>query len=403
MRGGGRVDDQRARIADIGEVREQLHVGDELDAGVVAALQAEREDRAGAVRAIFLGEVVIAVAGEPRIADPGHARMRRDPFRDRQRIVAVPLHAQRQRLDAVEEEKRIERRQSRADVAQRQHAAGDGKGKVAEGLVQHDAMIFRPRLAQHRITPLARPVEGAAVDDQATDRIAMATKEFGQRMHDDIGAVIDRLAQIRGGERVVDDIGHAGTLGDLRHRLHVGDDAARIGDRLGENRLGLWADGAIERGNILRVRPHHVPAEILEGVIELVDRAAIELLRGDEFVARLHQAMKRQHLRGVTGGDRKPRSAAFERGDAFLEHGSGRVADARIDVAEGLQPKQRCGVIDAFEHVRRGLIDRCRACARCRIGLRAGMDGQRGKSRNAFGHGAPAYPAGLLWAGICDL
>ena len=50
--------------------------------------------------------------------------------------------------------------------------------------------------------------------------------------------------------------------------------------------------GVIARSNdadVVGVGPHHVPAEILERVIELVDRAAIELLRGDELVARLHQ------------------------------------------------------------------------------------------------------------------
>ena len=47
---------------------------------------------------------------------------------------------------------------------------------------------------------------------------------------------------------------------------------------------------ALEGRDVVGVGPHHVPAEILEGVVELVDRAAIELLRGDELVARLHQA-----------------------------------------------------------------------------------------------------------------
>ena len=50
VRRRGRVDDQRARVADIGEVREQLQVGDELDAGLVAALEAEGEHGAGALR-----------------------------------------------------------------------------------------------------------------------------------------------------------------------------------------------------------------------------------------------------------------------------------------------------------------------------------------------------------------
>ena len=62
VRGRSGMNDQRAGVADIGEMREQFHVGNELDAGVIAALETEGEDRAGAIRAVFLGEVVVAVA-----------------------------------------------------------------------------------------------------------------------------------------------------------------------------------------------------------------------------------------------------------------------------------------------------------------------------------------------------
>ena len=95
----------------------------------------------------FLREVVVAVAGQARIAHPRDLRMADEPLGHRLRVVAVALHAQRQRLDAGEDQEGVERRQRRPDVAQGQHAAGDGEGEIAEGLVQHDAVIFRPRLA----------------------------------------------------------------------------------------------------------------------------------------------------------------------------------------------------------------------------------------------------------------
>src|SRR5499427_8845290 len=216
------------------------------------------------------------------------------------------------------------------------------------GIVLH--ATFGARLGQHRIAALARPVEGAAVDDQAADRVAVAAEEFGQRVHHDVGAVVDRLAQVRRRQGVVDDQRHAGAARDVGDRLDVGDDAARIGDRLDEDRLGLRADAALERADVVRIGPHHVPAEILERVVELVDRAAIELLRRDELVARLHQHVEDQHLRGMAGSDREAGGAALERGDALLEHGVGRVADAGVDVAERLQAEQRGGMVDVLEH-----------------------------------------------------
>ena len=99
-------------------------------------------------------------------------------------------------------------------------------------------------------------------------------------------------------------------------------------------------------------------------------------------------AVEDEHLRRMAGGDRERRRAAFERRDALLQHGVGRVADAGIDVAEGLQPEQRGGVVDVVEHEGGGLVDRRRARAGGRVGLRAGMDGERGEAGSAVGHGA---------------
>ena len=132
-----------------------------------------------------------------------------------------------------------------------------------------------------------------------------------------------------------------------------------------------------ERFGIGGVGPPHLPAAFLEGMGELVDRAAIKLARGDELVARLEQGMEHQRLRRVARGDGKPRRAAFERRHPLLQHRLGRVADAGIDVAEGLEIEQRRGVLDVVEHEGRGLIDRRGARAGGGIGLGAGMDGKR--------------------------
>ena len=155
---------------------------------------------------------------------------------------------------------------------------------------------------------------------------------------------------------------------------------------LDKDRLGFVGDPALEARDVVGIGPLHAPAEILERMVELVDRAAVELARGDKLVARLHQRMERHHLSGMSGGDRQSRGAAFERGDALLQHGIGGIADAGIDVAEGLQPEQRGGVIDILEYERSGLIDRRGAGAGRRLGLRAGMDRQRRKARGAVCH-----------------
>ena len=313
--------------------------------------------------------------------------MRGEPFGDGFCIVAMALHAERQRLDAGQNQKRIERRQRRAEIAQAEHAARDRKREVAERLLQFDAVIFRARFAERRIFVAGRPVERAGVDDDAADRIAVTAEKLRQRMHDDVSTMIDRANQIRRCQRIIDDKRHAGFSCDGGDRFDVGDGAAGIGDRFDEDRFSFRRDGFFEAADVVGVRPDNVPTERFEGVGELVDRAAIEFARGDEFVTGLQQLLKHHHLRGMAGRHRQRGRTAFERCDALFQHRIGRVADARVDVAERLQSEQRCGVISIVEHEGCGLIDRRRACARGRVRLRAGVNGECGKAGLAVGHG----------------
>ena len=119
---------------------------------------------------------------------------------------------------------------------------------------------------------------------------------------------------------------------------------------LDEDRLGARADRGLVTCDVVGVGPHHVPAKALEGVGELVDRSAVKFSSSDELIARHQELLQHDDLRGVAGSDRQRRGAAFERGDALFQHGIGRVADARIDVAEGLQPEQRGGMVGIVEH-----------------------------------------------------
>src|SRR5215471_12568593 len=96
--------------------------------------------------------------------------------------------------------------------------------------------------------------------------------------------------------------------------------------------------------------------------------------------------MKNQDLSSVTGCSCNARRTAFERCDALLEHRGRWITDPGIDVAESLQAKQRSSMVDAFEDIRRSLIDRRGARAGGWIGLGAGMHGERCKARNAFVH-----------------
>ena len=133
----------------------------------------------------------------------------------------------------------------------------------------------------------------------------------------------------------------------------------------------------LEAVRIARVGPVHMPVEFGEALAELVDRAAIELARGDDLVARLISVCSARSCAAWPDAHGKAGAAAFQRRDALLQHRIGRVHDARIDVAEDLEVEQRRGMIGVLEHEGRRLVDRRGARAGRGIGLRAGMHAQR--------------------------
>ena len=172
---------------------------------------------------------------------------------------------------------------------------------------------------------------------------------------------------------------NAANAGELWDRAIAGSDAVAA------RALALWPR-ALEARDVIGIGPHHVPAKALERMRELVDRAAIELSRGDEFVAGLHQLLEHHDLRGMARGHCKRGGAAFERGHALFQHRVGGVADAGIDVAEGLQAEQRGGVVGVVEDEGCRLINRSRARTGGGIGLCTGMHGEGRKSRKAIAH-----------------
>ncbi len=162
---------------------------------------------------------------------------------------------------------------------------------------------------------------------------------------------------------------------------------------LDEDTFGLGRDRFFKRAKVVRIGPYNVPAKIFVGVVELVDRSSVKLFRCNKLIAWRHHRMHYDDLGGMAGGNRQAGRAAFKRCDAFFQHGASWIANAGINVAEGLQPEQCGGVIDIVEHEGGRLIDRRDTGAGSRIGLGARMNRQCGKARCTFGvsHGTPRF------------
>ena len=97
-------------------------------------------------------------------------------------------------------EERVERRDRRADVAQQLHAGLDDVGAGAERRPVGEAVVARVGLGEAREPAARREVERAAVDDHAADRRAVAADELGGRVHDDVGAPLERTDEVGRGD-----------------------------------------------------------------------------------------------------------------------------------------------------------------------------------------------------------
>ena len=185
----------------------------------------------------------------------------------------------------------------------------------------------------------------------------------------------DRLDQVRGGDGVVDDQRHAGVVRDGGDARDVEDVVLRVGDGLGEERLGVRPHGRAPGVQVVGVLDEaDLDAELGQRVVEQVVGAAVQPRAGHDVVAGVGEVEDRERLGGLAGRQEQRRDAAFERGDALLDDVLRRVHDAGVDVAGLGEAEQRGGVVGAVEGVGRGLVDRQRP----RVGRDVRASGRRG-------------------------
>jgi hypothetical protein len=213
-------------------------------------------------------------------------------------------------------------------------------------------------------------------------------------VHHQVGAELDRPAQIRRGEGGIDQERHPGVVGDLGHGRHVQHLQPRITENLGQHQPGLRPHRGAVGADVARVDEAGLDAEARQGVGQQVDGPAIQRRGRHDMPAGAHQSGDRQVHGGLAAGRADRADAALERGDALLEDRDGGVADARVDVAGALQVEQRRRVVGRVEHVGGGLVYRHRARPGRRVGLLPGVQAQGVEAQEIRpGHGA----ALLFW------
>ncbi len=238
-------------------------------------------------------------------------------------------------------------------------------------------MVGHVRRVQQRETFLVlRPGEFAGVDDDTANAGAMAAHVLGQRVHDDVRAMLERSAEHGRGDGVVDDQRHAVAVRGFGQGGKVDDVAGRVADGLAEHRLGALVDQRFQGGDVVVGGEAHLDALARQGMGEQVVSAAVELGHRNDVVADFGDGLNgvgdRCHARGYG----QCSHAAFKRCDALFKHVGGGIHDARINVARHLQIEQVGAVLGVIERVRGGLVDRYRHGPGGRVRAIACMNGE---------------------------
>ncbi len=195
-------------------------------------------------------------------------------------------------------------------------------------------------------------------------------------MHDDVGAMLERPAEHRRGDCIVDDQRHTVAVRGFGQGGEIDDIARRVADGFAEHRLGATVDQRFQGCDVIVGGETHLDALARQGVGKQVVGAAIELGHRDDVVAHFGDGLDgvgdRCHARGYG----QCSHAAFKRCDALFEHVGGGIHDARVDVARHLQVEQVGAVLGVIEGVGGGLVDRHRHRPGGRVRAVASVDGE---------------------------
>ena len=278
---------------------------------------------------------------------------------DLKRVLDVALDAQRERFQALQQDKRVEGGQRCTLVAQERGARLGYIGGLACGFSEHDAVVARVRLRDAgELVGVASPVELARIDDHAAHRRAVAADELrGGRDHH-VGPVLDRAQQVGRREGVVHDERKVVLVRDGGPALDVEHVGVGVAECFRVEELGVVLDGGFDGVKVGGVHERGGKPLLGKGVLEQIERAAVKVGGGDDVVADRGDVLHRDGDGGRSGGDAERSDAALKRGDALFKDGNGGVGQAGIDVARlGEAEAPGCGR-GVLEHEGRRQVDR---------------------------------------------
>ncbi len=295
---------------------------------------------------------MLRVRGQAGVDHFLYRRVGLQPLGQGQRVGAMGLHAQRQRLQATQGQEAVERALHAPDgVLQEGHLFGQ------LGVVAHH--------------------------HHAANHVRVPVEVLGGRVQDQVRAQFQRALQHRRGEGVVHHHDQAVALGDGTHRGDVHDLQHRVGRGFDPDHLGLRGDRGLERGQVGQVDEAELQVGgALPHALEQAEGAAVDVIHRHDVAAGVQQL----HHGGAGGharGEREAAAAAFQGGHATLVGEAGRVVGTRV-----LEALVFTG---AGLGVGGGGVDRRHHCAGAWIRRLSAVDGQGSQGKRTV-----AVPGGSV-------
>lgn len=286
---------------------------------------------------------MVRVALQAGVRNPGDVRAVLQVLGHSQSVLGVALGTQTERLDTENQLLGGKGVEGGADITQELDSGADDEGDGAKGLPELEAVVALGGLDElgESLAVLA-PVKLARVDNDASDGGAVSADPFGSGVDDDVGAVLNGANKVSAGTKGVVDLiviaislvsffetrshglanskiikatyhqGHALVVGYLGNGLQVRYVVSRVADALEEDGLCVVVDGG---GNVLGVVALDKlggDAVALEGDLELVVGAAVEVRGGDDVVAGLGESSEGDELGCLARGGGQSSSAPFK-------------------------------------------------------------------------------------------
>ncbi len=239
---------------------------------------------------------------QPGIVDALDPGMALQELRDGQRVRAMPLHPQRQRLDSAQCQKGIERR-----------------GNASQSVLQVLQALLQRSVGAH--------------DRSAAEGVGVPVQVLCRRMHDDVAAEFQRPLNERRRESIVADREQAVAPGEIGHRPQINQFQQRVGRCLYPDEARVRPDRTLERRAVRQIDERHlVPGRTLAHVLEDPVAASVQVMHRDDMRPGIEQ-LEHGGGRCHTGGKRKCRSPALEICHRRLKRIAGWVSGACVVIA----------------------------------------------------------------------